>query len=74
MPAFAAQSLPPMAQAVIVLGVGLATTLMALGIVPASLDPKKAHQWRQRYGAKLKIGGPLVMLVGLVMLGRALFL
>jgi hypothetical protein len=70
---FAAQSLPPTAQAFVVMGVGVVSTLLALGVIPASFDPKKAHQWRQRYGQKMKIGGPLVFLVGLVLLGRALF-
>lgn len=69
---FAAQSLPPMVQALVILGVGLVSTLMALGVVPASFDPAKAHKWRQRYGSKLMIGGPLVILVGLFMLARAL--
>ena len=71
--AFAAQSLPPMVQAFIVMGVGVFSTLMALGVIPASFDPKKAHQWRARYGAKLKIGGPLVFLAGIAVLVRALF-
>lgn len=68
---FAAQSLPPAVQGFIVLGVGMVSTLLALGVLPASLDPKKAHQWRQRYGGKMRIGGPLIMLVGLVLLVRA---
>ena len=72
--AFAAQSLPPMVQAVVILGVGIVSTLMAVGIIPASLDPAKAHKWRQRYGSKFIIGGPLVILVGLFMLVKALWL
>lgn len=71
---FAAQSLPLTVQAFIVLGVGLVSTLMAIGVIPASLDPAKAHKWRQRYASKFMIGGPLIILVGLVMLGKVLFL
>ena len=66
-----AQPLPPMTQAIVVLGVGLFSTLLGFGIIPAGLDPKKSAAWHKRYGGNLKIGGPLVILVGLALLARA---
>ena len=68
-----AQPLPPMAQALIVIGVGVLSTLLGFGILPAGFDQKKAAAWRRRYAGNFRIGGPLVILVGLVMLARALF-
>ncbi len=69
----AGQSLPPMAQAVIVLGVGFFSTLLGFGLIPAGFDAKKAATWRKRHGRSFQIGGPLLILVGLGFLARALF-
>lgn len=67
----AASSLPPAVQALVPLAVGIYTTLLGYGIVPASLDAKKAATWRKRYGGTAQIGGPLVILAGLVLGARA---
>lgn len=68
-----APPLPPLTQAIIVLGVGAFSTLLGFGLIPAGLDAKKAAQWRKRYAGNFRIGGPVVMAVGLVMLARALW-
>jgi len=62
----------PLAQALIVLAVGTFSTLAGFGIIPTSLDPKKAASWRKRYAATLQVGGPLLLLVGTGLLIRAL--
>ena len=69
-----AQPLPPLMQAVIVLAVGLFSTLLGFGLIPAGFDQKKAAQWRKRYAANFRIGGPVVMAAGAVLLARALWL
>lgn len=66
-----AQPMPPMVQAIVVLGVGVFSTLLGFGLIPAGFDAKKAATWRKRYAGNLRIGGPLVILVGLVLLARA---
>jgi hypothetical protein len=68
----AGQSFPPMTQALIVLGVGAFSTLLGFGLLPAGLDQKKAAAWRKRNARNFRIGGPLVILVGLVLLVRAM--
>lgn len=68
------QPLPPLTQAIIVLGVGVFSTLLGFGLIPAGFDPKKAGQWRKRYAANFRIGGPVVIAAGLVLLARALWL
>jgi hypothetical protein len=68
-----AAQVSPLNQALIVLGVGVFSTLMGFGLLPAGLDARKAAAWRKRYGANFRIGGPLVILIGLVMLARALW-
>ena len=68
-----AQPLPPLTQALVVIGVGVFSTLLGFGLIPAGLDQKKAASWRKRYAGNLKIGGPLVILVGLGLLARAWF-
>ncbi|MGE0698629.1 MAG: hypothetical protein AB7O57_05990 [Hyphomicrobiaceae bacterium] len=68
------QPVPPLAQALVVLGVGVFSTLMGFGFIPAALDAKKAAAWRKRYAANFQIGGPLVVVAGLVLLVRALWL
>lgn len=57
--------------AAVIIAVGAVTTLMAFGILPASLDARKAKQWHGRWGSKAKLGGPLIMVVGVVLLARA---
>jgi hypothetical protein len=70
----AAQALSPTIQAFVVLGVGIFSTLLGFGLIPAGLDPKKAEAWRKRYAGNFRIGGPLVIVAGLVLLARALWL
>jgi hypothetical protein len=72
-PMLAANTIPPIVQALVVLGVGTLTTLMAYGVIPPSLDAKKAVAWRKRYGRNLQIGGPLVIAAGLALLARAMW-
>jgi len=67
----AAQSFSPTTQAVIVICVGVFSTLMGFGLIPGGLDKKKAATWSKRYGSNFRIGGPLVILAGLVLLARA---
>ncbi|MGE0765381.1 MAG: hypothetical protein AB7L90_02860 [Hyphomicrobiaceae bacterium] len=69
----AAQSVSSTTQAIIVIGVGVFSTLLGFGLLPAGLDAKKAAAWRKRYSGNFRIGGPLVILAGLVLLGRALW-
>ena len=69
-----AQPLPPLTQALVVLGVGVFSTLLGFGLIPAGLDAKKAAAWRKRNAGNLRIGGPLVIAVGLLLLARALWL
>jgi hypothetical protein len=69
----AAQSVSPTTQALVALGVGVFSTLMGFGLLPAGLDQKKAAAWRKRYGRNFRIGGPLIIVAGLVLLARALW-
>lgn len=69
-----AQSVSPMTQALVVIGVGLFSTLLGFGLLPAGFDAKKAAQWRKRYAGNFRIGGPLVIIAGVIMLARALWL
>jgi hypothetical protein len=68
-----AQPLPPLMQAIIVLGVGVFSTLLGFGLLPTGFDQRKAAQWRKRYAANFQIGGPLVIAVGIVLLVRAMW-
>ena len=68
----AAQSVPPLVQALIPLALGLYGTLAGFGILPVSSDPKKAASQR-RMLSTYKYGGPLLIAVGLIMLVRALW-
>ncbi len=70
----AAQALSPVTQALVVIGVGTFSTLLGFGVIPAGLDAKKAQTWRKRYAGNFRIGGPLVIVVGLVLLARALWM
>ena len=63
---------PSFLEGLIPLGIGLYMTLAAFGIAPVSLDPKKSAAWRRQWAPKLRFGGPLLILVGLVQLARAL--
>jgi hypothetical protein len=66
----AAQSVPPLLQALIPLALGLWATLTGFGIVPASMDEKKAATWKKRNATSYQIGGPILMVVGAVLLWR----
>ena len=69
----AAQPFAPTTQALIVIGVGVVSTLLGFGFIPAGLDQKKAAAWRKRYAGNFRLGGPLVIVAGLVLLARALW-
>ncbi len=69
----AAQALSPVTQALIVIGVGVFSTLLGFGVIPAGLDPKKAQIWRKRYAGNFRIGGPLVIVAGLILFARAMW-
>ncbi|MBS0241328.1 MAG: hypothetical protein JSS20_04070 [Proteobacteria bacterium] len=69
----AASPLPPIVQALVPLAVGLYTSLLGYGVVPASLDAKKAQTWKKRYGSTAQIGGPLLIIAGLVLGARSLW-
>lgn len=69
----AAQSFSPTMQALVVIGVGVFSTLLGFGLIPAGLDRKKAAAWRKRYAGNFRLGGPLVIIAGLVLLARALW-
>ncbi|MEZ5856291.1 MAG: hypothetical protein R3D67_16625 [Hyphomicrobiaceae bacterium] len=68
-----AAQVPPVVQAIVVLGVGVFSTLMGFGLIPAGLNQKKAETWKKRYGGNFRIGGPLVILAGLVLFAKALW-
>jgi len=63
---------PGLLEGLIPLAIGTYMTLAAFGIVPVSLDPKKSASWRKQWAPKLRFGGPLLILVGLVQLARFL--
>ncbi|MFV0297078.1 MAG: hypothetical protein ACK5JT_13270 [Hyphomicrobiaceae bacterium] len=64
----------PILKAIIVIGVGIFSTLLGFGLIPAGFNKKKADAWRKRYAGNLRIGGPLVIIAGLFLLGKALAL
>lgn len=69
----AASPFSPTVQAAVVIGVGVFSTLLGFGLIPAGLNQKKAAAWRKRYAGNLRLGGPLVIIAGLVLLVRALW-
>jgi hypothetical protein len=71
--AMLASQISPYTQALVVLGVGVFSTLMGFGLIPAGLDRKKAETWRKRYGGNFRLGGPLVIIIGLVLLVKAMY-
>ena len=64
---------PGLLEGLVPLGIGIYMTLVYFGIIPAGLDAKKAAKWRARWGSRLRLGGPLLIVVGLALIGRALF-
>ena len=68
-----ANAYPGLLEGLIPLGIGVYMTLVYCGVIPAGLDAKKAAKWRARWAPRLRFGGPLLILVGLVLIGRALF-
>lgn len=63
---------PGLFEGLIPLAIGIYMSLAALGIVPVSFDSKKSAAWRKQWAPKLRFGGPLLMIVGLVQLARFL--
>jgi hypothetical protein len=60
-------------QAIVPLVLGVYSSLLGYGIVPANFrDPKKSSAWRARWGKQARIGGPLLAAFGLFQLVRAL--
>lgn len=68
----AGQSVPPLLQALIPLAFGIYGTLAGFGVLPVSTDPKKSAAQR-RMLPTYKFGGPLLIVVGLIMLVRAMW-
>ncbi len=63
----------PLINGLIPLALGIYATLAGLGIIPASFsDPKKASRWVARWGRQARIGGPLLIVLGLILTVRAL--
>ncbi len=55
------------------LAFGIYSSLIGYGIIPAHpSNPKKSSQWRARWGTQARIGGPILILVGLFLTVRAL--
>lgn len=73
MPMLASQTIPGLTSGVIPLAVGIWTTLLAFGIIPASFDAKKAKQWHNRWGSRMMVGGPLLIAIGLGQLAWTYF-
>ena len=70
----AAQLSNQLLNGLIPLAFGIYTTLVGYGIIPANPgNPQKSSHWRARFGASARIGGPLLILLGLVLTGRALW-
>ncbi len=64
----------PVAKAAIIVVIGLVATLVGFGVVPPlAVAADKRHAWHARWGSRMQLGGPLILLVGLVQLGWALF-
>ena len=58
----------------IVLAFGVYSSLVGYRIIPANFsDPKKSSAWMARWGGQARIGGPLLILFGLFLAGRAVF-
>jgi hypothetical protein len=55
---------------IIMLGVGAYACAVGFGAMPApSKDPIAAEQWRARYGKLLRIIGPLLVVIALILAG-----
>lgn len=55
------------------LAFGVYSTLVGYGIIPANFtDPKKSSAWVARWGQHSRIGGPLLIVLGLYLVWRAL--
>lgn len=56
------------------LGFGIYATLVGYGIVPANPgDARKSSAWRARWGGQARVGGPILILLGLFLTARALW-
>lgn len=63
----------PLINALIPLAFGIYSTLVGYGIIPANFsDPKKSSAWVARWGKQARIGGPLLIVLGLFLVYRAL--
>lgn len=63
----------PLINGLIPLAFGIYSTLVGFGIIPAHLsDPKKSSAWVARWGRQARIGGPLLIVLGLFLTVRAL--
>lgn len=69
----ASQAVPPIVQALVPLGLGIAATLMGFGLIPASLNEKKAKAWSGRWASSYRLGGPLLIVAGFVLVARAVW-
>ncbi len=58
----------------IVTGFGVYSSLLGYGILQSNpSNPNKSSAWRARWGSQAKIGGPLLILFGLFLTGKAFF-
>lgn len=64
---------PGWLEGLIPFGIGVYMTLVYFEWIPAGLDAKKAAKWRARWAPRLKFGGPLLIVVGLLLMARAVF-
>lgn len=70
----AAQLSSSLINGLIPLAFGIYATLLGYGIVPTNpSNPQKSSAWRARHASKAKLGGPLLIILGLFLTGRALF-
>lgn len=68
-----ATAYPGWLEGLVPLGIGIYMTLVYVRLIPASLDAKKAAKWHARWAPRLRFGGPLLILVGVALMARALF-
>jgi len=57
-------------EGIVPLMIGLYATLLGFGVLSLSADPQRNHQWRERYGAMMKVCGPVCLVFGAALLFR----
>ena len=70
----AAQLSSSLINGLIPLAFGVYSTLLGYGIVPANPgNPQKSSAWRAKHASKAKLGGPLLIILGLFLTGRSVW-